>query len=121
MMLLQATLNVISDIDPSWFIIENPVGKMRKMPMMESLFRQTVTYCQYGEKRMKPTDLWGRFPKGLVLKPLCKKGAPCHVAAPRGSSSGTQGMTSAQAARVPDALALAVCLAAERCLAKKPV
>lgn len=95
------------------FIIENPVGKMRRMPQLAGFERRTVTYCQYGERRMKPTDLWGGFPAALVLRPACKNGMPCHDRAPRGSTTGTQGMDSALSAKIPKPLSLAVCVAAE--------
>lgn len=73
------------------YFIENPRGKMRKMACMQELPRYTVTYCQYGDTRMKPTDLWTNHPDPQ-FKPPCKNGAPCHVAAPRGSRTGTQGI-----------------------------
>lgn len=97
-----------------YFIIENPRAKLRKMPMMQGLELRTVTYCQYGEHRMKPTDLWGGFPPSLRLKPICHNGAECHIRAPRGSVTGTQGMSAPMAAKIPYSLALDVCLAAER-------
>lgn len=112
--LLNRTLEVLAYINPQFFIIENPVGKMRRMPQMLGLERRTVTYCQYGEARMKPTDLWGRFPPSLVLRPPCRNGAPCHTPAPRGSTTGTQGMDSATAAKVPALLSEAVMLATEK-------
>lgn len=114
--LLDRTLWIIEKIKPTFFVIENPVGKMRRMPQMLQFERRTVTYCQYGERRMKPTDLWGGFPKGLYLHPPCKNGSPCHDRAPRGSNNGTQGMNSADAAKIPSALSLQICLAAESCL-----
>lgn len=73
------------------FYIENPRGMLRKMPFMGGVRRETVTYCQYGEDRMKPTDIWTNS-AGWKPKPICKNGAPCHVAAPRGAKTGTQGM-----------------------------
>lgn len=73
------------------FFIENPRGKLRKMPFMEHLTRHTVTYCQYGDTRMKPTDIWTNS-KTWVPRPMCKNGDTCHVAAPRGSKTGTQGL-----------------------------
>jgi len=97
-----------------FFIIENPRAKLRKLPVVADLERRTVTYCHYGEKRMKPTDLFGVFPPSLILEAPCKNGMPCHISAPRGSTTGTQGMASADSAKVPYALSLAVCLAAER-------
>lgn len=40
---------------------------------------------------MKPTDIWTNAP-WFIPRPMCKNGASCHVAAPRGSSTGTQGV-----------------------------
>lgn len=76
------------------FFIENPRGLLRKMPFMQEFNRHTVTYCQYGDSRMKPTDIWTNS-KTWKPKPICKNGAPCHEAAPRGSKTGTQGLKGA--------------------------
>lgn len=73
------------------YFIENPRGLLRKMDFMQDLPRQTVTYCQYGDSRMKPTDIWTNS-KHWNPRPMCKNGAPCHVSAPRGSVTGTQGL-----------------------------
>lgn len=40
---------------------------------------------------MKPTDIWTNHPDPQ-FKPMCKRGAPCHEPAPRGSRTGTQGL-----------------------------
>lgn len=118
--ILERTVSLIGELDPAFWVIENPVGKMRRMSVLEPLERRTITQCQYGETRMKPTDLWGGFPPSLVLRERCRNGAPCHVAAPRGSRTpgSTQGAGSAEErARIPDDLALALMRAAERDLA----
>ena len=60
-------------------------------PWMQGLPRYTVTYCQYGEKRMKPTDIWTNHPNPMFKSP-CKNGDTCHEAAPRGARTGTQGL-----------------------------
>lgn len=112
--LLERTLWIIDQLKPAGFIVENPRGKMRRMPQLEKFERRTVTYCQYGESRMKPTDLWGGFPDGLKLSPPCKNGAPCHDRAPRGSTCGTQGMDSAESAKIPFLLSLEICEAFEK-------
>ncbi len=90
---LKATLKLIKDLNPKYYYIENPRGGMRKAPMMQELNsgRHTVTYCQYGDTRMKPTDIWTNHPTP-DFKPMCKNGDPCHESAPRGSRTGTQGM-----------------------------
>ena len=97
-------INLIKELNPKYFFIENPVGGLRKMDFMQDLPRHTVTYCQYGDSRMKPTDLWTNHPNPK-FKPPCKRGMSCHEAAPRGSSSGTQGLkNSRERARIPEKL-----------------
>ena len=87
----QHTLNLIMTLSPKYWFIENPRGGMRKMDFMHGLPRYTVTYCQYGDTRMKPTDIWTNHPDPN-FKPACKNGDPCHEKAPRGSITGTQGL-----------------------------
>jgi hypothetical protein len=75
---------------------------LRKLPVVSDLPRVTVTYCRYGDDRMKPTDLWGRFPEGWQPREMCKNGQPCHESAPRGAKTGTQGRRGAtERAMVP--------------------
>ena len=87
----QHVLDLIRELRPSFWFIENPRGGMRKMAWMQDLPRYTVTYCQYGDTRMKPTDIWTNHPSPN-FKPPCKNGSPCHVSAPRGAKTGTQGL-----------------------------
>lgn len=102
--LLEHTVQLIKDINPTYFFIENPRGKMRKMDVMQDLDRHTISYCQYGDTRMKPTDIWTNHPEPN-FKPVCKNGDPCHVAAPRGSRTGTQGIRGAvNRSRIPELL-----------------
>ena len=54
----------------------------------------TVTYCQYGDRRMKPTDIVTNIPGWEGRR--CKNGDPCHEPAPRGSKTGTQGLKNAK-------------------------
>ena len=99
-----ATRTAIRVLRPKHYIIENPRGKLRALAVMADLERRTVTYCQLGEQRMKPTDLWGGFPAGLRLPPPCRNGDPCHVSAPRGSRTpgSTQGIkTAPERAEIP--------------------
>lgn len=100
--LVRYTLKLINDLIPTkGWLMENPRGMLRKLPVVQGIQRQTITYCQYGDERMKPTDLWGYVP-GWTPRPMCKNGEPCHVAAPRGSKTGTQGLKGAKdRSRVP--------------------
>jgi len=99
--IVKATMVIIEHflkLNPNlvWYI-ENPRGKLRKLDFMLKFtdrcdgVRHTVTYCQYGDTRMKPTDIWTNNIQWQP-KPICKNGDPCHVSAPRGSSTGTQGL-----------------------------
>jgi hypothetical protein len=85
------TTYAIRWLRPCFFVIENPRAKLRRLSPVTGLDRVTVTYCQYGEPFMKPTDLWGGFPPSWVPRPPCKNGAPCHISAARGSRTGIQG------------------------------
>jgi hypothetical protein len=102
--LVEKTIEVIKHFNPKYFFIENPRGMLRKMPIMEQFDRKTVTYCKYGDDRMKPTDIWTN--SGVwIPRPMCKNGDPCHVAAPRGSRTGTQGRSNAyERSKIPEEL-----------------
>lgn len=97
-------LDLIKELNPKYWFIENPRGGMRKMTWMQGLPRYTVTYCQYGDTRMKPTDIWTNHPNPR-FRPMCKNGDPCHEKAPRGSRTGTQGLNgSKERSVIPEAL-----------------
>ena len=93
--LVAHTRKLIEELQPKGYLIENPRGMLRKLPVVAGLPRQTITYCQYGDSRQKPTDLWGQVPNWQP-RPICKPGAKCHEAAPRGSRTGTQGIRGAK-------------------------
>lgn len=106
----QHMIKLIKDLNPTYYFIENPRGGMRKMTWMQDLPRYTVTYCKYEtdkpveERRMKPTDIWSSHPYPKFI-PMCKNGDPCHVRAPRGSRTGTQGLKgSKERSVIPKAL-----------------
>lgn len=102
--LLEHVVSLIKELNPTYYFIENPRGKMRKMDCLQDFPRYTVTYCQYGDTRMKPTDLWTNHPNPK-FKPACKNGDTCHVAAPRGSRTGTQGIKgTVDRSRIPQQL-----------------
>jgi len=101
---LDKTLALIAEIRPKYFFIENPRGMMRNVDVMRAIPRHTVTYCQYGDTRMKPTDIWTNCDT-WTPRPACKNGDPCHEPAPRGSKCGTQGLKDAtERAKIPSEL-----------------
>lgn len=139
--IVERTLWLIEELQPAYFVIENPRAKLRSLPVMQHLELRTVSYCRYGEHWRKPTDLWGGFPPSLRLHPVCDTdhrpqrifldvqgrewvcdrltGEPCHIRARRGSRTGIQEqrLTAAERAKVPAQLSLAVIEACERDLA----
>tara|TARA_R110001583_G_scaffold147853_1_gene299887 strand:- start:4337 stop:5014 length:678 start_codon:yes stop_codon:yes gene_type:complete len=103
--IIKKTLDIIDFLKPDFYFIENPRGKLRKLEVVKGLNRTTVCYCQYGESRMKPTDIWSNFifqdhslfsednrQQGWQPRPMCFNGNKnCHhEAAPRGSKTGIQ-------------------------------
>ena len=101
-LLVAYTRDLIKELNPTkGWLMENPRGMLRKLPVVAELPRRTVTYCTYGDTRMKPTDLWGGV-TGWTHREPCKNGQGCHEAAPRGSKTGTQGLKGAkERSRVP--------------------
>jgi site-specific DNA-cytosine methylase len=85
-------INIIKElliINPNMvFFIENPRGMLRKMPFMQEFKRHTIWYCQYGDDRAKPTDIWTNS-ENWKPRAICKNGNPnCdHERAPRGSKT----------------------------------
>jgi hypothetical protein len=112
--LLARTINLIRQLEPRYWWLENPRGLMRKTTAVAGIPRTTVWYCRYGDTAAKPTDLWGRWPTAWHPRPACRNGHPDHEAAPRGARSGTQGKLGALRSLVPYELSLEVCLAVER-------
>ena len=89
--LVEHTINLMKNLDPTYgWIMENPRGMLRKQDVVQSLKRWTITYCQYGDTRMKPTDLWGTV-QNWVSRPMCSPGATCHESSPAGTNAGGTG------------------------------
>ena len=100
-----------------WYV-ENPRGKMRKAPHWKKFKhkRETITYCQYGDTRMKPTDIWTND-TNWYPRAMCKNGDPCHISAPRGSRTGTQGLKgNHERSKIPKDLCNAIIESAEELL-----
>ncbi len=97
------------------YYIENPRAVLRKMDYMKGIDRATITYCSYGDMRMKPTDIFSNNiydifnPNGWKPRPMCYNGnLKCHhEKAPRGSRTGTQGLKgNYERSKVPEQLCL---------------
>lgn len=121
--IVQKTIDIINyflDKNPSLvFYFENPTGKLRKLPVVRGNFdRANITYCSYGDNRMKPTDIWTNNlysmynENGWLPRPKCFSGnVNCpHDRAPRGSKTGgTQGRKGAyDRSKIPSDLCLEI-------------
>jgi hypothetical protein len=95
--MVKKALEIIEYFKPSHWYVENPRGLLRKLDVVKELpIRHTISFCQYGDIRMKPTDIWTNS-ESWKPRPMCKNGNPdCHhERAPRGSRTGTQGLKNA--------------------------
>jgi site-specific DNA-cytosine methylase len=94
------------------FYIENPRGKLRSLLLFRGLRVGTVSYCKYGDIRMKPTDIWTNnlYTDGVGWKPrkMCTPGNPdCHHEQCKPTNQcGTHAMKNAyERSKIPTALA----------------
>lgn len=111
--LVKRTLELMDSLQPRYWWMENPNGGMIHF-VPPNIPRVQVTYCRYGETRMKLTNLWGNWPDTWHPRPKCENGNPDHEASRRGMKTGTQGIKSARdRAIVPYELSLEVCMAVE--------
>lgn len=88
--------------DNKIFFIENPNG--RAVWFLPNKWLKRVWYCQYGDTRAKPTNIWTNL--DMEFK-TCKNNNPnCnHIRAKRGSKTGTQGLKgSVDRSRIPEEL-----------------
>lgn len=119
--LIKNVLKLVNQLDCIYYI-ENPVGMLRKMDFMKPLHRTTITYFTYGDKRMKPTDIFSNNiaslfnTDGWKPRPKCFNGnTKCHhEPAPRGSRTGTQGLkNNYERSKIPEELCLEIIKATE--------
>jgi hypothetical protein len=68
------TLGLIHGLAPTYWFVENPIGRLRSLIGSPTA---TVTQCQYGREHQKPTDLWGDHPPMTYRR--CSPGDPCHT------------------------------------------
>lgn len=124
MRMVEHTLDLIWKLDPKFWVMENPSGMMKRLPVLAEdprVERREISYCRYGMTYMKPTTLWGGFPPSLKLHPVCQTrpnkanplqgqevidpttgwvfvtdehGEPCHEKAQRGARTGIQRISS---------------------------
>jgi hypothetical protein len=118
------TLWLVQELKPRYWFLENPQGMLRKWigaPVDQ------VHYCQYGSDFKKPTDLWGRHPPMNYRH--CPGNPACgHVGNPRevntfrdeSRTRAVDSSNSAERAKVPYELSLAIRQAVEAAIENPP-
>lgn len=57
--LIEKTIQLIFEINPDFYYIENPRGLLNHLPIMKEIpFKTSIYYSDYGAPSMKPTDIW---------------------------------------------------------------
>jgi len=111
--LVHHTVGLIAGLDPDFWLLENPMGGMRRVLGRPDAH---VWWCQYGSNRAKPTDLWGKIPPSFEPRRCWNGNDDCHhEPAPRGSDAGTQrsDRSAAERAELPRELSTAILRAVE--------
>jgi len=100
------TVKLILDLQPRWWILENPRGMLRNVLGKPSA---TTFFASWGHFAYKPTDLWGVLPQIEWRKP--KKWEKSPRSACKGISRSD--LKSEDRSHIPFGLSEAVCLACE--------
>ena len=84
---VQAALRIIEVMQPKMWVLENPVGHLAKRQIMQPYdnLKHTTTYCCYGAKYRKATNIWTNAP--VVLKNCIDQ--PCSQKADTGRHTHT--------------------------------
>lgn len=70
-------IDELISLGSKYYFVENPRGRMRHMPFVNTRPRYGLTYCSYGRPSMKPTDIWTNHPD-TKFKPMCTPINPPH-------------------------------------------
>ncbi len=110
--LVQHVYELIEQIKPTYWAMENPRGMLRKVwkwPTLTTYFAAWSGGDLHQRRPQKPTDLWGTFPTGM-LWPEPRR----WELAPRGTQRGTQGIKDpAERAVIPWGLSFTLCINCE--------
>lgn len=93
--LVYKCFELIEELKPEIWFIENPMGYLRKFPVMLKHERKHLWYCRYGDKRAKPTDVWTNRVEWIPKKCRNNNSSCHHEISPRGTQNGTQGLNNA--------------------------
>lgn len=72
--LVRRTLQIISDLNPQWWALENPVGRIHTLVPELGSAAYRFDPCDFGEPYTKRTHLWGQFNTALPRTPVAPEG-----------------------------------------------
>ena len=92
--MIKKTIEIFSWFKDAVFYMENPEGMLAFHPVIR-LFdiygiqnrKVLITYCQYGHKTRKPTNIWTNNFEWFPKVP-CKNRSKCHIKSPRDTNTG---------------------------------
>lgn len=97
--LVACTFQLIAGIQPRFWVMENPHGRLAAEPFINPP-RETIVLCAFGSRWKKPTDLWGRWP-GKIGRP-CVTHEPSWVWSEAERQALMPGVESSKTKRVRD-------------------
>jgi hypothetical protein len=93
---VDACLRIVTLTRPQWWVLENPVGRLRDYlgPPLH-----TFDPCDYGDPYTKRTQLWGQF-RAPVMRPVeAVEGSKMHLLPPSPDRAALRSVTPAGFAR----------------------
>jgi hypothetical protein len=88
---VDACLRIVTVHRPQWWVLENPVGRLRTYLGAP---RMSFDPCDYGDPYTKRTLLWGDFHEPLMARvPVAAGPNPIHYAAPGPQRSAVRSVT----------------------------
>lgn len=77
--IVDACLRMVAVLDPQWWVLENPVGRLKDYlgPCQFSF-----DPSDYGDPYTKRTQLWGRFNAPMMAKVEATEGSKMHLMSP---------------------------------------
>lgn len=83
--LAEYVLSIIEFLKPSWWVLENPVGRLPELvPTLKQFGPMYFNPCDFGDPYTKKTGLWGEFNRDLKKTPVEPvEGSKMHNIGPR--------------------------------------
>ena len=96
--LVLRTLEIIGNLRPRWWAMENPqTGLLKTRPFMQGLRYSDVCYCKYGFRYKKATRIWHNLP-WEPSRSMCRTSRTASTPRPPSAAPPTAAATSSPSA-----------------------